>query len=937
METDKGVIGANLRAAQPTTDPWDLAWSEMMRLICREADKSFFHFRENYIGHLKEDETVDYYRQPPSDTLYALDSTPDGLTPEQAAARLARDGRNVLTEPPKPSLVKRFFQQLADPMILVLLAAALISAITSAYAHESFADVIIILIVVIINAVLGVYQESKAEQAIAALKELSAAHSRVLRGGKLVTVPSEELVAGDVLVLEAGDAVPADARVLESASLRAEEAALTGESVPVTKSPDAFTAAGDIGLGDRSNMLYLGSSIVYGRGRAVVTETGMQTQMGHIADALTQTKENKTPLQLRLSQLSRILTWLVLGICVVVFVVGVLRAGTINGRVVLDTFLIAVSLAVAAIPEGLAAVVTIVLSIGVTNMSRRSAVIRRLTAVETLGCAQVICSDKTGTLTQNRMTVTECAGSDEHLLAAAMALCVDAVHDPETDTVTGEPTEAALVRWAVAQGLSPSALRAQYPRVAEAPFDSERKMMSTLHTDGSSVVQYTKGAPDVLLPLCDRIWIDGRAEPMTDAHRAEIAARNRDMTGRALRVLAAGMRTYDALPGDTFPAALEQHLCFLGLAGMIDPVRPEVVDAIRDCRSAGIRPIMITGDHVDTATAIAKELGLLAPGDEAVTGTELSAMDDDTFRRRLQHISVYARVQPEHKTRIVKAWRDAGFVTAMTGDGVNDAPSIRAADIGIGMGITGTDVTKNVADMVLADDNFATIVGAVEEGRRIYDNIQRAIKFLLGSNMSEVLSIFTATMLGFMILEPVHLLWINLLTDCFPALALGMERAEPDVMSRPPRSARESIFAHGVGFDCVYQGVMCAILTLAAFFIGHYMEYGVWTLTNSPDGTTMAFLTLSMAEIFHSFNMRAHRASIFTICTPNWTLVGAAAASLALTTLCIYVPFLADAFDFTAISAAEYAVAMGLAVLVIPVVELVKCVQRAVEKRAAHA
>ena len=880
---------------------------------------------------------MDYYRQPPSDTLRALDSTPDGLTPEQAAARLARDGRNVLTEPPKPSLVKRFFQQLADPMILVLLAAALISAIMSAYAHESFADVIIILIVVIINAVLGVYQESKAEQAIAALKELSAAHSRVLRGGKLVTVPSEELVAGDVLVLEAGDAVPADARVLESASLRAEEAALTGESVPVAKSPDALTDAGDIGLGDRSNMLYLGSSIVYGRGRAVVTETGMQTQMGHIADALTQTKENKTPLQLRLTQLSRILTWLVLGICVVVFVVGVLRAGTINGRVVLDTFLIAVSLAVAAIPEGLAAVVTIVLSIGVTNMSRRSAVIRRLTAVETLGCAQVICSDKTGTLTQNRMTVTECAGSDAHLLATAMALCVDAVHDPETDTVTGEPTEAALVRWAVAQGLAPSALRAQYPRVAEAPFDSERKMMSTLHADGSSVVQYTKGAPDVLLPLCDRIWIDGRAEPMTDAHRAEIAARNHAMTGNALRVLAAAMRTYDALPDDTSPAALEQHLCFLGLTGMIDPVRPEVVDAVRACRSAGIRPVMITGDHVDTAAAIAKELGLLGPGDEAVTGTELSAMDDAAFARRLQHISVYARVQPEHKTRIVKAWRDAGFVTAMTGDGVNDAPSIRAADIGIGMGVTGTDVTKNVADMVLADDNFATIVGAVEEGRRIYDNIQRAIKFLFGSNMSEVLSIFVATMLGFTILEPVHLLWINLLTDCFPALALGMERAEPDVMSRPPRSARESIFAHGVGFDCVYQGVMCAILTLAAFFIGHYMEYGVWTLTNSPDGTTMAFLTLSMAEIFHSFNMRAHRASIFTLRTPNWTLVGAAAASLALTTLCIYVPFLADAFDFTAISAAEYVVAMGLAVLVIPVVELVKCVQRAAEKRAGRA
>ena len=880
---------------------------------------------------------MEYYRQSSADTLHALDSTPDGLTQAQADARLAHDGHNVLAEPPKPSVVKRFFQQLADPMILVLLAAALVSAVTSAYAHESFADVIIILLVVIINAVLGVYQESKAEQAIAALKELSAAHSRVLRGGKIVTVPSETLVVGDVLVLEAGDAVPADARVIESASLRAEEAALTGESVPVSKSADALTADGEIGLGDRSNMLYLGSSIVYGRGRAVVTETGMQTQMGHIADALTQTKENKTPLQLRLSQLSRILTWLVLGICAIVFAVGVLRAGSISGRVVLDTFLIAVSLAVAAIPEGLAAVVTIVLSIGVTNMSRRSAVIRRLTAVETLGCAQIICTDKTGTLTQNRMTVTASAGSDEHLLATAMALCADAVHDPDTDTVTGEPTEAALVRWAVTLGLSPSALRAQLPRVAEAPFDSARKMMSTLHSDGGHIVQYTKGAPDVLLPLCDRIWIDGQAVPMTDAYRAEIAAHNRDMTGRALRVLAAAMRTYDALPDDTSPAALEQHLCFLGLAGMIDPVRPEVVDAIRDCRSAGIRPIMITGDHVDTASAIARELGLLGPGDEAVTGAELGAMDDDTFRRRLQHISVYARVQPEHKTRIVQAWRDAGFITAMTGDGVNDAPSIRAADIGIGMGITGTDVTKNVADMVLADDNFATIVGAVEEGRRIYDNIRRAVKFLLGSNMSEVLSIFTATMLGFTILEPVHLLWINLLTDCFPALALGMERAEPDIMTRPPRSARESIFAHGVGFDCVYQGVMCAVLTLAAFFIGHYMEYGVWTVTNSPDGTTMAFLTLSMAEIFHSFNMRAHRASLFTLRTPNWALVGAAAASLALTTLCIYVPFLANAFDFTPISAAEYAVAMGLAFLVLPIVEGVKCVQRAAAKRRARA
>ena len=892
---------------------------------------------------------MEYYRQPPSDTLHALDSTPDGLTPAQAAARLARDGRNVLTEPPKPSLVKRFFQQLADPMILVLLAAALISAITSAYAHESFADVIIILIVVIINAVLGVYQESKAEQAIAALKELSAAHSRVLRGGKLVTVPSEELVVGDVLVLEAGDAVPADARVLESASLRAEEAALTGESVPVTKSPDALTAAGDIGLGDRSNMLYLGSSIVYGRGRAVVTETGMQTQMGHIADALTQTKENKTPLQLRLTQLSRILTWLVLGICAVVFAVGVLRAGTINGRVVLDTFLIAVSLAVAAIPEGLAAVVTIVLSIGVTNMSRRGAVIRRLTAVETLGCAQVICSDKTGTLTQNRMTVTECAGSDEHLLATAMALCVDAVHDPETDTVTGEPTEAALVRWAVAQGLSPSALRAQYPRVAEAPFDSERKMMSTLHADGSSVVQYTKGAPDVLLPLCDRIWIDGRAEPMTDAHRAEIAARNHAMTGSALRVLAAAMRTYDALPGDTSPAALEQHLCFLGLTGMIDPVRPEVVDAIRACRSAGIRPVMITGDHVDTAKAIARELGLLGPGDEAVTGTELSAMDDETFSSRLRHISVYARVQPEHKTHIVRAWRNAGFVTAMTGDGVNDAPSIRAADIGIGMGITGTDVTKNVADMVLADDNFATIVGAVEEGRRIYDNIRKAIQFLLASNLSEVLTIFCATMIGIIIGEdftvflPVHLLWINLITDCFPALSLGLEKPEADVMQKAPRDPKEGVFAGGMGIAVAYQGVYMTVITLVSYCIGRYVladmhhaaaiaagEYSAQML-----GYSMAFLTLSMGEIFHSFNMRSLHGSVFAIKSQNKWLWGAGALSLILTTAVIEIPFLAKAFSLAELNLPEYGIALALAVSVIPVVELCKLFYRLAQKKRA--
>ena len=873
---------------------------------------------------------MEYYRQSSADTLHALDSTPDGLTQAQADERLARDGHNVLAEPPKPSVVKRFFAQLADPMILVLLAAALVSAVTSAYAHESFADVIIILLVVIINAVLGVYQESKAEQAIAALKALSAAHSRVLRGGKIVTVPSEMLVVGDVLVLEAGDAVPADARVIESASLRAEEAALTGESVPVSKSTDALTADGEIGLGDRSNMLYLGSSIVYGRGRAVVTETGMQTQMGHIADALTQTKENKTPLQLRLSQLSRILTWLVLGICAIVFAVGVLRAGSISGRVVLDTFLIAVSLAVAAIPEGLAAVVTIVLSIGVTNMSRRSAVIRRLTAVETLGCAQIICTDKTGTLTQNRMTVTASAGSDERLLATAMALCADAVHDPDTDTVTGEPTEAALVRWAVTLGLSPSALRAQLPRVAEAPFDSARKMMSTLHSDGGRIVQYTKGAPDEVLKCCTSYLDSGEVLPLTDEKRQEILSVNHAMADRALRVLAAAERRWDALPEDCSPANLEHELCFIGLTGMIDPVRPEVKAAIDECRRAGIRPIMITGDHKDTAVAIARELGIIDDASQAIEGRELNRLSDDELDRVIDKYSVYARVQPEHKVRIVSSWRRRGMITAMTGDGVNDAPSIKSADIGVGMGITGTDVTKNVADMVLSDDNFATIVDAVGEGRRIYDNIRKTIQFLLASNMSEVVGVFVATLMGFTLLNPVHLLFINLITDCFPALALGLERGEPDIMDRPPRKASDGIFAGGLGVDIAYQGVLIAVITLVSYIIGHCMEVGhfAWPHGISDDGMTMAFLTMNMCEILHSFNMRSQRRSIFTLHGHNKLLWVAMLAALALTTIVLEVPAIAAAFGFTPVDWNEYAVALGLAILVVPIVELVKLFQR---------
>ena len=867
--------------------------------------------------------------------LAELDSSENGLSSAEAQKRLEAHGKNKLKEPAKESLIKRFFGQMADPMIIILLVAAAISGVLAVTQGESFADVIIILAVVVVNAVLGVYQENKAEKAIEALQEMSAATSKVLRDGKLVTIHSEELVPGDVILLEAGDAIPADGRLLTSASLKIEEAALTGESVPVLKFIDAINLVDetkDVTLGDRKNMVYMGSTVVYGRGTAVITATGMDTEMGKIADALATAEEGQTPLQIKMSQLSKILTWLVLGICALVFVVQLLRAGGFTVEVVLDSFMIAVSLAVAAIPEGLVAVVTMVLSIGVTNMSKRNAIIRKLTAVETLGCAQIICSDKTGTLTQNKMTVVDYFGTDEKKLASAMALCSDAELD-ESGKVTGEPTEAALVAWANKLGADKTTLKARFLRCGEAPFDSTRKLMSTVHVSGSSFIQYTKGAPDVLIGKCAYyIDSDGRRVPMTDEYRAEILRANKAMADRALRVLACAERVWDAKPVNFEPETLEQELCFMGLCGMIDPVRPEVVDAIAECREAGIRPIMITGDHIDTAVAIAKELGILTDGSEAITGAQLNEMSDEEFEQKFKNISVYARVQPEHKTRIVNAWRKAGYVTAMTGDGVNDAPSIKSADIGVGMGITGTDVTKNAADMVLADDNFATIVGAVEEGRRVYGNIRKAIQFLLGSNMSEVLSIFFATILGFTILEPVHLLWINLVTDCFPALALGMEKAEPDVMRRRPRDAKAGIFAGGMGFDIAYQGFFVTLLIMISYFIGHFIETGVWEITNSADGTTMAFLTMSMAEIFHSFNMRSQRGSIFTLGTHNKALIFAAVGSLIATTLVCEVPFLANAFDFTAVDFNEYLIAIALGACIIPLVELVKLIQRKIGK-----
>ena len=675
---------------------------------------------------------VDY-----KEVLNYLHSSYKGISEEEASIRLKKNGLNKLDEAEKTPLFVKFLKELSNPMIIILIVAAIVSGITAAYANESFTDVFIIFAVVIINGVLGVYQENKSEKAIEALQKMTSLNCKVIRNNKQITIKSEEIVPGDIVLLEAGDSVPADGRIIESASLKIEEAALTGESVAVTKNTDILSLSlneRDISLGDRKNMVYMGSSVVYGRGKVVITATGMDTEMGKIANVLSNTKESKTPLQIKLSQLSKILSFLVIGICIFIFLFSLGKSyPNLNGKIFIDTFMVAVSLAVAAIPEGLAAVVTIVLAIGVTNMSKKRAVIRKLTAVETLGCAQIICSDKTGTLTQNKMTVVKCFSDDEKFLAKAMALCSDANLDEESKVAIGEPTECALVNYAYKLNLNKNELIKSNPRVNELPFDSNRKMMTTIHKDKNSYIQFTKGAPDVVLKHCNKILINNKIEDMTENIRNNIVKENKNMAEQALRVLCAAFRYYEDIPKDINSEALENNLIFLGLTGMIDPVREEVVEAIKECNSAGIRPIMITGDHKDTAIAIALELGIIKDETQAITGSMLNEMSDEEFEKNIEKYSVYARVQPEHKVRIVNTWKKKGKISAMTGDGVNDAPAIKSADIGVGMGITGTDVTKNVSDMVLADDNFATIVHAVKEGRRIYDNIRKSIQFLLSS------------------------------------------------------------------------------------------------------------------------------------------------------------------------------------------------------------
>lgn len=876
-----------------------------------------------------------YYLEEKEKVLKELDSTEEGLTDAEAKQREEKYGANKLSEPPKEPIIKKILNSILDPMIIMLLVAAGISAFTAIIQNESFTDVFIILFVVAINTILGIIQESKAEKAIDSLKEMTAVTSKVLRNGKMEILKSEELVPGDIVILEAGDAISADCRILESHSMKIEEAAITGESVPVSKIIDILELKEeqkDISLGDRKNMLYSGSTVAYGRGKAVVVETGMKTEIGKIADALNQAVDEQTPLQRKMAELSKVLTKVVLAISIFVFIFGIVRQGVFTGKVILDTFLVAIALAVAAIPEGLPAVVTIILSIGVTSMAKRKALIRKLTAVEALGCTQVICSDKTGTLTQNKMTVVDKYTENEELLAKAMCLCNDSKIGENDEHAQGEPTENALVEYAKKLGLLKSKIEEKSPRIGEVPFDSGRKMMSTIHEENGKYTQYTKGACEILLERCTTYLKNGNVEELTEQIKKDIMKQSKEFADKAYRVLGAAYVEYTEKPEIYESEILEKNMTFIGFVGMIDPCRKEVYGAIEECRKAGIRPIMITGDHKDTAVAIAKDLKIIKDAKEAITGAEIEELSDEELIKVVKKCSVYARVQPEHKTRIVKVLKSQNLITAMTGDGVNDAPSIKMADVGISMGITGTDVTKGVSDVVLADDNFATIVNAVEEGRKIYDNVRKVLQFQLSTNMAEVVAVFTSSVLGVTMLTPAHLLWINMVTDSAPGLALGMEKAEGDIMKRKPRKSNESVFSNGAGRDMIIHGLIMGFLVVLSFFIGEYMETGVWRLAESGDGMSMAFLTMNFIEMFHAVCMRSQRNSIFRMRHMNWWLLGAFILTTIFTLGIIYIPFFVKLFGFTSISFIEFITAFGLAFLIVPIIEITKLIEKKINK-----
>lgn len=876
------------------------------------------------------------YQRKVADLLEALQVTEQGLSEQQVQERLVKQGKNVLNQQQTSSLLQKFLAQFKDFMIIVLLVAALIAGMTG-----EVVDAIIILVVVVLNAVFGVFQEAKAEEAINALKEMSAPNASVRRGGEIVTVKSEDLVPGDVVLLEAGDIIPADLRLIEVASLKVEESALTGESVPVDKSADQLDTA-DLAIGDRTNMAFMNSNVTYGRATGLVVATGMQTEVGRIAGMIEAADETTTPLQANLTQLGKSLTILILIIAAIVFGMGMWR----QTESLVDMLLTAISLAVAAIPEGLPAIVTITLALGTQRMAKRHAIVRKLPAVETLGSTDIIASDKTGTLTQNKMTVEKVYRNlqlvDAHKqhfqqtdrLAQVMILSNDT--KVTTEGLTGDPTETALVQYQLDQDFSVDQLLSAMPRVGEIPFDSERKLMTTVHplADGRYLIA-VKGAPDELLKRVTQIELKDAVYPLETSTREQILNTNHDMATQALRVLAFAYRIVPDVPTDLTSATTEQDLIFAGLVGMIDPERPEVEQAVADAKSAGIRALMITGDHRDTAAAIATRLGIIDKGetDAVITGAELDDMDDATFAKRVGDFAVYARVAPEHKVRIVNAWQRHGKVVAMTGDGVNDAPALKAADIGIGMGITGTEVSKGASDMILADDNFSTIVVAVEEGRKVFANIQKAIQYLLSANLGEVLTLFMMTMLGWQILAPVHILWINLVTDTLPAIALGIEPMEKNIMRQPPRGRQSNFFSGGVLTGILYQGLLEGVITLGVYWFA--ITYPVHSAANlaHADALTMAFATLGLIQLFHAFNSKSIHGSLFTVGLFknkffNWAIL----IAFGLLAATILIPGLNGMFHVTHLDGHQWATVLVASFLMVVIVEIVKFFQRRVLK-----
>ena len=849
-----------------------------------------------------------------------------GLSTEQVQERQSRYGENKLKEKKKKSLFAKFISQFKDAMILILIAAAVISFTIACIEQNprEFFEPALILLIVIVNAIIGVAQENKAEKALDALKNMSAPHARVIRNGEEKIINASEIVPGDIIVLEAGDFVPADARLIKSSSLKSEESALTGESVPSEKDATAQIKE-DAPLGDRKNMVYSGCSITYGTATAIVTATGMDTEMGKIATLLSAEEETQTPLQQKLASLGKYLGIIALGACFIIFIVGLLAEIEL-----IDIFMTAVSLAVSAIPEGLPAIVTIVLSIGVQRMVKRNAIIRRLPAVETLGSSSIICSDKTGTLTMNRMTLkkayvegesgledinTDNSDKVKNLLKLA-TLCCDGsvVFDNGKETHIGDPTETAIVLAAHKNGLAKDELNIKYPRLASIPFDSDRKLMSVISDmDGAKVV-IVKGAVDMMESRC----ISGDFEKAKQM--------NEEMSSNALRVLAVAYKIIDTIPDKLESEDIENGLTFLGLVGMIDPPRPEAKVAVATCRQAGIKPVMITGDHVGTASAIAKELGILLDGDRAITGAMLDEMSDEELDSQVENISVYARVSPENKIRIVKAWQRKGQVVSMTGDGVNDAPALKAADIGCAMGITGTDVANGAADMTLTDDNFATIVDAVKEGRGIYANIKKVVGFLLGTNIGEIVLVFIA-MLAFQVspLLSMQLLWVNLVTDSLPAIALGMEKVEDDVMYQKPKPKNEGIFAHGLGVKVVLQGLMFGLLSLASFYIGYASG-------SMETARTMAFITLSLSQVVHAFNMRSNHSLFKVGAFGNKKLNLACLSSVLLVAFVIFTPGVMTAFSTVYLQPIQYLISLGLAFVPFVVMEISKLIEYLIGK-----